>query len=191
MEWVEKIQLYIVQLDEKRFYQYLIGFLAITTILIALLVFYYYRSMQFYINKAQEVNEQREKVKIILDKAQHVKQQEKTILELIKEDENFKIAGYFKELIDQQGLSSKQASKSEVTSPSAQGKYQESVLTAKFAEITMKQLVTLLQAIDQNKRVYTKELDITESNKNADTINVGIIIATVEPKQEPFEGEDE
>jgi len=45
----------------------------------------------------------------------------------------------------------------------------------------MKELTELLQEIELNKRVFIKELEISDS-KQANSIDVTLIIATLEPK---------
>ncbi len=48
-----------------------------------------------------------------------------------------------------------------------------------FAAMTMQQLVDLLYKIEQNERVYTKDLKITKKSKSP-TIDVSLVIATLE-----------
>ena len=184
MAWLEKLQSWIQNLDEKRFYQYTVGCMAFLALSTFGLMFYYYRATHSYYQKAIQINESRDQVKVLLDKMQHVKQQQRRVDELIAQDENFKIAGYFEDLIASNHLAQKKASKIEVTSPAHEGKYQESILNAKFAAITMQDLTQLLQDIEQTKRVYIKELDIVASKRTPQTIDVALTIATLEPKQE-------
>ena len=70
----------------------------------------------------------------------------------------------------------------EVSSRAREGRYQERILLARFAGMTMKELTELLQEIEFNKRVFTKELDITVAKKVPGTIDVGLTIAALEPK---------
>ena len=57
------------------------------------------------------------------------------------------------------------------------------VATYQISGITMKQLTEFLNEIDENKRVFTKELDITKSKKIPRAIDVEIKIATMMPKE--------
>lgn len=100
--------------------------------------------------------------------------------EIIAQDPNFKIAGYFEDVLNKLGLASKKSSKLEVTTPAQEGRYQETVLNAKLSDMSMKELTELLKEIEQNKRVFAKELEITASKKTANTIDVNITIATLE-----------
>jgi hypothetical protein len=189
MEIMNKIQTYINSLEEKRFYQYLIGICVVVLLVIAGIVFQYYRSVSRLKAEITRINEDRNEIRSLLEKAQLDKKEQKEIDAILAKDENFKIAGYFEDLLGKLGLADKQASKAEVSTPAREGKYQESILQAKFSGMTMKDLTELLQEIELNKRVFTKELDITVSPKIPGTIDVTLTIATLEPKpKEPREG---
>jgi len=191
MELMEKIYAYINNLDEKRFYQYVIGFLCAIGLLMLLVMFQYYRSFRKLKTQIEQINETREQVRIILDKGQIVKKEQREIDALIAKDENFKIAGSFEDLLAKLGLSNKKDSL-EVTTPEQVGKYREEVLTAKFSGMTMKELTELLQELELNKRIFTKALEITTSQKMANSIDVTLTIATLEPKpKESTEIEEE
>lgn len=183
MDFLIKIQAYLDNIDAKHFYRYCLGFIAALCLISSLIMFQYYRKVRSLKNKIETVNGMREEVRTILGKVQHVKKEQREVDELLKQDPNFKIAGYFEEVLSKTGLNRKKASL-EVTSPAREGKYQESLLNVKLTDMTMKELTELLQEIEQNKRVFTKELEITASRKNANSIDVNLTIATLEPRIE-------
>ena len=179
MELLDKLQAYLNALDQKRFYQYVIGMLSIIALLMGLLMFQYYRKMSSLRADAVAINELREQERIILDKAQKIKRDQKEIDAILAQEKNFKIGGYFKDLVAKLGLAQKKSSV-EVTTAPQEGKYQEKNLQAKFTGITMKELTELLQEVELNKRVFIKELDMAKKPPNS--IDVTLIIATLEPK---------
>ena len=181
MEFLNKIQSYLTSLDQKRFYQYIGGALGIVAVIMLLLMFQYYRKISSLKSTIVTTNEEREEVKKILDKARQIKKDQKEIDAILALDPNFKIIGYFQDLTSRLGLAQKSSSIEEVKEI-REGQYQESVLQAKFTSITMKDLAQLLQEIELNKRVFTKELDITKAQKQANSIDVSLTIATLEPK---------
>ncbi len=181
MEIIDKIYSYISNLEEKRFYQYSAGILGFITLLMFAFMFQYYRSVRFLKSEIVRINESREKVQTILDKGQIVKREQREIDAILAKDKNFKIAGYFEDLLAKLGLSDKKASL-EVTTPAGEGKYQETILTGKFTGMTMKELTQLLQELELNKRVFIKELEITASQKIPNTIEATLVVATLEPK---------
>lgn len=182
MQFIQKIQTFLDQLDEARFYQYVSALLLGVGIIMSGLMFQYYRTIGSLKKQIQAINETREEVRILLDKAQHVKKEQKDVDEIIAQDPNFKIAGYFEEVLTKLNLASKKASKLEVTAPAQEGRYQESVLNARFSDMNMKELTELLKEVEQNKRVFAKELEIATSKKTPHTIDVNFTIATLEPQ---------
>lgn len=181
MKLFSQIQTYLDSLEIKRFYQFIAILIGIVLLACFGVLFQYYRSISYLKSEIGKLNEQRENIRLILDKAQQVKTEQKEIDAILAKDENFKIAGYFEDLLGQLGLSDKKSA-IEVSTPAREGKYQESILQAKFTGMTMKDLTELLQEIELNKRVFTKELSIVASQKRTGTIDVTLIIATLELK---------
>ncbi len=182
MKILNNVQTYLNTIEEKRFYQYLIGVCVAILLLSAGIIFQYYRSVRSLKAEINSINEERAEIRTLLSKARIVKKEQKEIDAILAKDENFKIAGYFEDVTAKLGLANKKASDAQVTTSSQEGKYQESVLQAKFSGMTMKDVAELLQEIELNKRVFTKELDIAVSPKKAGTVDVTLTIATLEPK---------
>ncbi len=182
MKILTSIQIYLNSIEEKRFYQYMIGLVLIILLLVAGIIFQYYRSVRSLKREINRINEERSEIRTLLAKARIVKKEQKEIDAILAKDENFKIAGYFEDIIGKLGLANKKASDAQVTTSSQEGKYQESVLQAKFSGMTMKDVTELLQEIELNKRVFTKELDIVVSPKKPGTVDGTLTIATLEPK---------
>ncbi len=181
MELFDKIQSYLNTLETKRLYQYIGGLLGFISLIMFAVIFQYYRTVSSLKSEIISINESREEIRTILDKGQQVKKEQKEIDAILAQDENFKIKGNFGDLIEKLGLSNKKIS-IEVSSRAREGRYQERILLARFAGMTMKELTELLQEIEFNKRVFTKELDITVAKKVPGTIDVGLTIAALEPK---------
>lgn len=180
MEFLDKIQQYLNSIEQKRFFQFIAIFLGVVFVALVGILFQYYRSVSYLKSEIVQLNEEREETRYILDKALQVKKEQKQIDAVLAQDENFKIQGYFEDLIARLGLSSKKST-IEVTPAASEGSYKESVLQAKFIGMTMKELTELLQEIDGNKRIFTKELDIAVSQKQPGFIDVTLVIATLEP----------
>lgn len=183
MEFIEKIYAYLSNLDEKRFYQYLIGFLCAIGLLMFLTMVQYYRSIHALKGKIIQINEEREQALTILNKGQVVKKIQREIDAVIAKEENFQIGGYFDDLLAKLGLINKKDSAVEIASAEREGAYRENILTAKFSSMTMKELTELLQELELNRRVFIKELEITASQSMANSIDVTLTIATLVPKR--------
>lgn len=189
MTWLTNLQQYLASLDRKRLYQYLGSLIGAIFFVMILLIFNYYRKIGKFKAEIEQVNEIRQEIKTLLDQARNVKAEQKEIDTILANDPNFKIAGYFEDLIEKLHLSQKAEGKIEPSIATREGKYQETVITAKFNGMNMEELVTLLQEIDKNKRVFSKELDITASKRTANAIDVSLTIAALEPKSQTELGE--
>ncbi len=186
MEIIEKVRSFIQGLDEQEFYRYLAIFVGVLTLAAGILMFQNYRSVNYYKRRIDDTNELREEAKNILDKSRYVQQQRAEVDAILDKNIDFKIAGYFKQLITQLALTEK----IKVETPShvdRDANYRENLLDAKFENMNMKELTELLSEIEQNKRIYTKKLEIIKSKKSPDTIEVNITIATLQPKVAPAE----
>lgn len=179
MHYLETIKQHLSQLDEKTFYSYLSGFIVGITLIMGGLMYYYFSSIDELTNQLGELNEQREQVRTLFQTAARVKKQEVAVDKVLKEDENFKIGGYFKTVLDKLSLNATQ----QQVSPSVEreGKYLESILSAQFTQVDMKQICELLNEIEANPRVYTKSIDIIRS-KTPNKLDITLTIGTLQLK---------
>ena len=184
MAVIEKIRTFIEAIETKDFYKYISFFLLGVTLISSGIVFQYYRKVNYWKGRIKIINELREDdVKIIREKAQHVQKQRAEVDAILAEDEDFKIGGYFKNLLTKLHLTDKKVAE-ETAQIDREDNYRESELNAKFEDMNMKQLAELLQEIEQNKRIFNKKLEITKSNKKPGTIEIQITIATLLPETE-------
>lgn len=184
MKVVENIRNFVDSLEEKQFYTYL-GVLLFGAILIMSLIVWRYYSQVHSINEQIEtINEQREETKRILTSARRVQQQRAEVDALLGQDPNFKIGGYFEDVLNKLGLADKKTAsdKIEHSQIDHEGKYKESIRKAKLTGMNMRQLTELLHELEQNKRIFIKELEISKSIKQSKTLDISLTIATLEPK---------
>ncbi len=182
MNIIEKVKEFLEELDTKGFYKYVGIFTGILAILTIFMIYRFYSNVDFYNRNIRTLNNDREEVQELLEKAAAVKQQKKDVNEMLEADPNFKIAGYFKDILAQLNLESKQISSTVTTQERGEQDYNESILTAKFGDMNMKELSELLNVLEQNKRVYTKELEIQKTRKSPRAIEVQLTIATLQPR---------
>lgn len=182
MDFIQKIHNYLDAIDKKYFYRYLIVLLVILVLSTAVSIYYFYSSVDAFQKMIDEVNDVRtSKVASILSRIEHVKKQRSEVNEILAQDEAFKIGGYFNDIL---GLLNIASNKKEETTTQIvlDDDYRESMLSAKFVGLTMKQLTELLNIIEQNRRVYTKALEIQKAIKPPKTIDVLLTIATLQPR---------
>ncbi len=181
MNFLNDLQSRITLLDKRSWYQYLAITAVFFFLLVGVILFFYYRSVSKWEQKIAEVNESRLEAKKLLDKAERVKKERTEVTALLEEDPNFKIKAYMQDVLEKVGILAQVQSENAVVS-SMQDGYQENQVTYQLAGINMRQLTELLNEIEENKRVFVKELDITKSKKVPRTIDVDIRIATMMPK---------
>lgn len=180
---IEKIRSFVETIETKNFYKYITVFLIGISTFASIIVFQYYRKVKHWKERITLINELREDdVKVVLEKAQHVQQQRAEVDAILAEDEDFKIGGYFKDLLAKLQLSEKEIAE-ETIQIDREDNYRESELNAKFEDMNMKQLTKLLQEIEKNKRIFTKKLEIMKSKKKLGTIETQITIATLLPAE--------
>lgn len=186
MEVSQKINEFLQTINNKQFYIYSSVFIGSILFIEGFVLWRYYKKTATLKKEINFINMSREEAQDIFTRAQRVEKQQKEVDAILSQDKNFKIAGYFKDMITQLGLNEKQ----KIAQPQSidrDDNYVETVINAKFTQMNMKDITTLLQNIEQNARLYTKELEIVRSTKMPNTLEVKIIVATLLPKtsQEP------
>lgn len=186
MVFIEKIRAFFDSINSKRFYQYIAGYAAVCLILFCIILYYFYSTTHDLQRKIKRLNTTREEeVRTILESAQSIEQQRATVEAVLSQNLDFKIAGYFKDLLNKLNLKNKEIQEAEsTTTTDREDNYRETELNAKFEDMSMKDLTELLQALEKNPRISTKRLEITKSKKKPKTIEVLITITTLLPKME-------
>jgi len=178
VELFNKIREYIAGLEEKQLYRYIALLLGIVILLMGSLMFYHYRSIASLRSRIKNINRMRQDdVQEILSKADYIQKQKQEIDTLLAEDKNFKIAGYFKEVIDKLGLADKKV----IETPSSverPDEYRESILDISFDDMDMKQVTELLKELEENRRIFVKKLEIARSKKTPKKLEVSMTIGT-------------
>ncbi|MCL4360858.1 hypothetical protein M1446_00710 [Candidatus Dependentiae bacterium] len=172
----------IINLDKRQFYQYLLIFNLVFLTLIGLLIWRQNSNTNFLLRKLKTINEQRRQVKEILEEYESIQAQKREVDELLAQDKNFKIAQFMANLIRELDLGTNTSKEPEPLEEDLNEDYTEIKLDSSFINLNMQQLCNLLYKIDQNERVYTKELIITKVPKK-NVVDVTLVIATLKPKE--------
>ncbi len=182
MTFLEQLQAKINGLDESTWYKYVAIAAGIFLVLLGLILFFYFSTLKKWELRLEALNENRQEAKRLLDKAERVQKARDEVTAILKEDPNFKIKEYLQEVMGQLGIFQNVVSENVVVTGQDEN-YSETVATYQISGITMRQLAEFLNEIDENQRVFTKELDITKSKRSPRAIDVSIIIATLMPKE--------
>ncbi len=167
-------------LSPRDFYRYLAISLGIFLALFSGLIYIHYRRISIAQRRIRRIGQQREEARAILQEHQLVKQQQADVDAILAADKKFRILDYFNSLLQELNLTALSTQAPAITEQDLGNGYSEVQLTASFANMNMKQITELLFKIEQNQRVYTKELIIVKSMKSP-TLDVTLVIATLQP----------
>lgn len=186
MKPLDQVREYIQHLDAKQFQRYLIALFTALFLFSSFTIYRYYRSVSTLKKKIVYINTKRKEVKELLERFEIVKRQQEEVDALLAKDKDFKIGGYFNTVMTQVGVAQNKTREPETSSEELDNGYTEIKLYASFSNMNMQNLTKLLDTLEQNERIYTKELEIYKPNQGP-TINVNLLIATLEPKLETEE----
>jgi uncharacterized protein YneF (UPF0154 family) len=183
MKYFDKLKAKLDTLDEKQLYTYVLGLLGTLLLLTLLVMFYYYRSARSIKRQLKDLNTIRStQVRQILTKAERLQKQKEKLDALLAEKPDFKLTEYLEEVLSKLNLSERKDISQAPRTVELDDKYTENILEFTMNDINMKQLVDFLASIEENRRVYTKKLEITKSKTTPNSLEVHITIATLFPK---------
>lgn len=173
MKWLSSLQKWISNQDSQQFSIFLSIVLSAVLVLMGIGFYSYYTTVGKLTKRMRQINTLRQETGSIVQTYEHVRAQRAEVDTMLAKDPNFKILGYTTDLLAKLNLSAKQTT----AQRDLDKRYQETTVTAQLFGITMRQLVELLKQIEQNKRVYTKYLEISAAkNKNIDvTLTIGTL----------------
>jgi len=184
MSIFDTITTYIRRLDEQERLKY-IG-VALGLFLIAMIIFLYrFSSTTSSLRKRlQHINKQRVDAGPILLRYGQVMQQKKHVDALLQADPTFRIIEFMTTACQNTGLTSHLAKTPDRSIiPTTLDEYVEEKSSCQLHDLTMQQIVSLLDKIEQNERVYTKEIQISRSTSSPSLLDLSIDIATFEMKE--------
>lgn len=168
--------------DTKTFKKCVFIFLGIIMGCFLFITWRYYTGVTFYKKKLSLLNGIREEARILRENMVQVQTQRLRVNEMLQEEADFKIGGYFNNVLAALHLLDNK--KTEETSQiDREDNYRESEIIASLTNMNMKQLTELLYELEQKKRIYIKKLDIEKSKKNKNQLDVTLIIATLLHKE--------
>ena len=184
MEPFKKIQATFESMDQRRFSLTMLGVFIFIILISGTLIYRYYATIAAVNKRAEIANRKRNELRGLLERYEMVKKQQAEVDSLLSKDKEFKIGGYFNDLIMKFGIEKNKTREPETSRETLDNEYTEVKLYATFAQMRTKQIAELLDAIEQNERVYTKEVEMYKPGTNGQTVNVNLLIATIEPKTE-------
>ncbi len=171
-------------LDKKNFNQMAIGLLAGVTLILGGTIYGQFRRVKSFKKEMIAVNKNRERIKEILEKNEVIKMQRTRAEEILATDKQFKLKEYIDTLLSkfqlQTNLKSVLITPNDLENLRVQG-YEEVRMDLDLINLNMKQLVDLLNELEQKDRIDIKKLEITKS-KQQPAIDVVLTISTLQHK---------
>lgn len=182
MSFTESIRNFFTSKSHRELYIYYGAFLGILILVSGIIVYTHFTTITRLSAELKKVNKQRTVTQEILLKNKEVLAQQEAVKAILAEEPNFYIGQYFTELLRSQNLQSNLTKEPERSDSDIGNGFTEHKLAVTFSRLNMKLLTELLYKIEQNQRVYTKELKIIKNIKDG-LLDVTLIIATLEPQQ--------
>jgi len=174
----KRIAEFIQQLDEQETIRFIGICFGVVLLCMIFLLYRYYSIAHQLERRLKRVNQQRIEARSILAKHDLVLKQQRKVDELLKHDSNFKIKEFFATILQTLGIAQNLLKDPDTASQPLMEGYIEIKLESRLTGLSMYQLVELLQKIEQNERVYIKDITITKSKQNM--LDILLIIATFE-----------
>lgn len=181
---IDNLYDYFSSLELSDFYKIIGTFLACITLLCAGYGYFYYSKVETLQNALKAVDKQTIEAQDLLTRLEKVKRRSEEINKILEEDKDFKLKKFFDEAT--QKLQLKQYRDADIHQEEVLNKqYIQVTLSAQFKNINTKQLCTLLQAIEEKKRIYTIELNITKSGESSidAALTIGTLTSQVDRKK--------
>ena len=187
MKFLNSYADYIERLNATQFRNYVLMVGIIFLFISGFFWYRYYSAIRFENRRIARINQLREEVRDLLERYELVKKQQEAVDIILEKDRTFKIAGFFDSLIQELGLKKFVSREPDTTTEELDNGYTEVKLYAGFSKLDMKKVADFLDALEKNDRIHTKELELYKPDSNK-TVNMNIIIATLEPRPEVPEG---
>lgn len=184
MSMLTSLKNYIDAWDQKEFRNYITIAFGIVLLLLAGILFLYYRNVSYIRSRTAAINKQRTAVRELVSRYDLVKKQQVGVDAILAKEKDFKISQYFEQLLQKLGLTANKTQDVETMSEEVLDGYTEWTLYAHLTNMNTKKMSELLHAIELEERIYTKEVEIERSTTNPNALNVKLTIATLEPKVE-------
>lgn len=177
MTALDQIRHYIEDLTTKQFKQYFLIIITGLFFVSSIIIYRYYRNIHNLKNRIDLINKNRIEVQNILERFEIVKRQKTEVDTLLAKDKEFKINDYFNKISIADMYKTRDP---DISSEELDNGYTEIKLYASLSNMNTQKLVELLDTLEKNERIYTKELEIYKPDQGP-TINVNLLIATLEP----------
>lgn len=180
MSFLLRFKLFLDEFEQKNFYRLIAGALFFIIVFFGFLVYLHSNRIAFLQKELKRINKDRVIARGLLEEHNLVEAQKAVVDKVLSEEKSFKILEYCSQILQETNLQKKLSKPLEISEPQDLGNdYNELKIEMSLSGITMQELVNLLyNKIQNNNKIYTKELSITKTSQSP-TIDVTLVIATL------------
>ncbi len=180
MEFLGNAAEYILSLDSRQFMQHIGVFLGFCLLSGGGAVYYIYTLRSGYIEELKQLHVTTVKSRKIISDYEIVQNEEERVRGLLDDNKTFNMKSYFEQFCKQNNINPEFGWDTDSRSIEGNDAFDEIILQAQFNNQTTEKLVSVLNNLDKNEIVYTKELEILREEK---TISFTLTIATRKHKR--------
>lgn len=183
-QFVQQIIDFFKHLDKKQTKQVLAASVGAMAVIFIIFLYLQYRQIRFFKREMENVNTSRTQIKDLLIRYEALKQEQKRGEEILARDKNFKLKDYVNSAVEKVGLKGN-FTKDQISSGnpdrSQTQNFDEIKMDAEFTGINTKQLIDLINTLEENERIDIKQIDIIKKNQG---IDAQLVISTLQQKVE-------
>lgn len=174
MTFSERIVRFMRRLDTREFYQFIGAVLTVTLLLVGFFMYRYYNAAFEEQRRMVSLNKDIQAMQKALEDYSKVRAQKNKVDELIERNRAFRIQPFFMEALQAAGIGQNMSKEPSITRHDLVEGYLEIRLEASLSNLSMQQLVTLLQKLEENERVYVRALRIITTSSHMLDVVLGI-----------------
>lgn len=180
MSFLLRFKLFLDEFEQKNFYRVIAVVVAILVLFFGFLWYMHSNKTAFLQKELKRVNKERIRARDLLEQHNRVEAQKAVVDKVLSEEKSFKILEFANNILQESNLQRKLSKPLELSEPQDLGNnYNELRLEISLTNMTMQELVNLLyNKIQNNNKIYTKELTITKPSQSP-TFDVTLVIATL------------
>src|SRR3990167_1906578 len=190
-QFIARIENFLATQSRTKFKQLVLGYIGGFSLLLVGIGYYRHHSLQALVRQLQTLNKKRLQVTEVLSEELTIQAQQLKVLELLAKDPNFFFRQYLEQLLSELNLSDhllddEHDTHVTETEPEALKSKQlsEVTLETKLQGLNMEQVTQLLTAIEQNKRVYLKTIELEATKDVPPTVHLTLVMGTLSRKTE-------
>lgn len=180
MNMLKELESFFATLSQKDFKKGITIGLSILGVICAGLLYRHYSAISSIKKDINVINSRRSnEIQALLTRYELVKKQKAEVEAVLAKDPSFKIIEFVDSIMNKLQMT-RYKTKAELSQQELENGYTENQLYISLANVNIQQVAQFLYALEENERVYTKDVELYKSEAGG-TINANISIGTLQP----------